>query len=80
LGQGFKTNKLVTLDARRLPLYRDRNGGRRTIRRIVPVRTFADWNDPLPGYVEGDLVAHSGMAFAPSLPVQHLPRRHRPKS
>jgi hypothetical protein len=26
----------------------------------VPVRTFADWQDPAPGFVEADLVAHSG--------------------
>jgi hypothetical protein len=44
---------------------------RRTIRRTVPVRTFADWNDPLPGYVEGDLVAHSGESAAGSF-VQTL--------
>jgi hypothetical protein len=30
------------------------------IRRSVAVRTFADWNDPPPGFVEADLVAHSG--------------------
>jgi hypothetical protein len=30
------------------------------IRRSVPVRTFADWGDPSPGFVEADLVAHSG--------------------
>ena len=30
------------------------------IRRSVPVRTFADWDDPAPGFVEADLVAHSG--------------------
>jgi hypothetical protein len=30
------------------------------IRRSVPVRTFADWNDPPPGFVEADLVAHGG--------------------
>ena len=30
------------------------------IRRSVPVRTFSDWHDPAPGYVEADLVAHSG--------------------
>ena len=30
------------------------------IRRAVPVRTFADWGDPSPGFVEADLVAHSG--------------------
>jgi hypothetical protein len=30
------------------------------IRRNVPVRTFDDWDDPAPGFVEADLVAHSG--------------------
>ena len=30
------------------------------IRRAVPVRTFDDWDDPAPGFVEADLVAHSG--------------------
>ncbi len=24
----------------------------------VPVRTFGDWQDPAPGFVEADLVAH----------------------
>jgi hypothetical protein len=31
-----------------------------SLRRSVPVRTFADWNDPPPGFFEADLVAHSG--------------------
>jgi hypothetical protein len=26
----------------------------------VPIRTFADWKDPLPGYLEIDFVAHGG--------------------
>jgi hypothetical protein len=30
------------------------------VRRSVPVRTFSDWQDPAPGFVEADLVAHSG--------------------
>ncbi|MDZ5455863.1 integrase catalytic domain-containing protein [Azohydromonas lata] len=30
------------------------------IRRAVPIRTFGDWNDPVPGYVEVDFVAHCG--------------------
>ena len=30
------------------------------IRCSVPVRTFSDWGDPAPGFVEADLVAHSG--------------------
>src|SRR5208337_4726833 len=28
------------------------------IRRSVPVRTFTDWQDPSPGFVEADLVTH----------------------
>ena len=30
------------------------------VRRSVPVRTFSDWDDPAPGFMEADLVAHSG--------------------
>jgi len=30
------------------------------IRRSIPVRTFADWHAPAPGYMEVDLVAHGG--------------------
>jgi hypothetical protein len=29
-------------------------------RRRIPLRTFADWNEPLPGGMEMDLVAHCG--------------------
>jgi hypothetical protein len=39
---------------------RRRRGTPSTIRRSVPVRTFSDWQDPPPGFVEADLVAHSG--------------------
>jgi hypothetical protein len=31
-----------------------------SLRREIPVRTFADWGDPPPGFVEADLVVHSG--------------------
>ena len=30
------------------------------VQRSVPVRTFNDWDDPAPGFVEADLVAHCG--------------------
>ena len=30
------------------------------IRRSIPICTFSDWRDPPPGFVEADLVAHSG--------------------
>lgn len=49
------------------------SGGRRrragfssAVRRSVPVRTFGDWNDPPPGFVEADFVAHSGTSAAGS--------------
>lgn len=43
--------------------------GRRAIpavRRNVPVRTFADWEEPLPGDMEADLVSHGGESTAGS--------------
>jgi hypothetical protein len=30
------------------------------LRKSVPIRTFADWNDPAPGFMEIDLVSHCG--------------------
>lgn len=30
------------------------------IKKHIPIRTFADWNDVIPGFLEGDLVAHCG--------------------
>jgi len=33
----------------------------------VPVRTFADWNDPEPGFLEIDFVVHGGGSMAGSL-------------
>lgn len=37
-----------------------------SVRRSVPIRTFADWLDPLPGSMEADLVAHCGPTAAGS--------------
>jgi hypothetical protein len=49
------------------------SGGRRrragfssAVRRAVPVRTFGDWNDSPPGFVEADFVAHAGTSAAGS--------------
>ena len=36
------------------------------IRKSIPVRTFADWKEPLPGFMEADLVAHGGESVAGS--------------
>jgi len=41
------------------------------VRRRVPIRTYADWDDPAPGYMEADLVAHSGPSASGSF-VQTL--------
>jgi hypothetical protein len=57
----------ATID-RALRAVKDQAGGRKrrhaapsaAIRRSVPVRTFDGWDDPPPGFVEADLVAHSG--------------------
>ncbi len=37
-----------------------RSGVGSAIRRSIPVRTFADWRDPPPGYFEIDMVEHCG--------------------
>ena len=43
---------------------RRRAGFSSAVRRSVPVRTFTDWGDPPPGFVEVDFVAHSGVSAA----------------
>ncbi len=50
---------------------RPRNGHVSAVRRSVPVRTYADWNDPAPGFMEADLVAHGGPSASGSF-VQTL--------
>ena len=45
---------------------RRRAGFSSAVRRPVPVRTFGDWNDPPPGFVEVDFVAHGGTSAAGS--------------
>ncbi|RWF23860.1 MAG: transposase, partial [Mesorhizobium sp.] len=39
---------------------RRRSAASSALRRSIPIRTFSDWQDPPPGFVEADLVAHSG--------------------
>ncbi len=45
---------------------RRRGGVSSSVRGSIPVRTFADWKDPLPGFMEADLVAHGGETAAGS--------------
>ena len=50
---------------------RRRTGVSSALRRSVPIRTFSDWRDPPPGFMEADLVAHSGPSTSGSF-VQTL--------
>ena len=43
---------------------RRRSGATGATRRGVRVRTFSDWGEPPPGFMEMDLVAHSGPSIA----------------
>ena len=45
---------------------RRRAGFSSAVRRAVPIRTFGDWNDPPPGFLEVDFVAHAGTSVAGS--------------
>ncbi len=63
-------NQLLSMSAatadRILKASRDRSSGTSTTKRgqllklQIPVRTFADWNEERPGFLEGDLVSHCG--------------------
>ena len=39
---------------------RRRTAAPSSVRKSIPVRTFSDWDDPPPGFVVADLVAHCG--------------------
>ncbi len=43
---------------------RPRSRAKPKVQRAVPVRTFGDWKDPAPGFVEADLVEHCGATMA----------------
>ena len=55
----------ATLDRLFKPI-REQAGSRRKLGGVIPVRTFSDWNEPKPGYLEIDLVAHCGGTMAGS--------------
>lgn len=64
---GLLAMSAATIDRALREIRRQAGGGTRrraaaasAVRRSVPVRTFADWDDPAPGFMEADLVAHSG--------------------
>lgn len=61
----LETISAATIDRLLAPARQGGSGRRRAarspaIRRSVPIRTYADWDDPAPGFMEADLVAHSG--------------------
>lgn len=69
--QRVLTASAATID-RLLSAVRSQSGARRKRKRVkkvsgqIPVRTFSDWNEPEPGYLEIDFVAHSGGSMADS--------------
>jgi hypothetical protein len=56
----------TTIDRRLAPFRQQRSRGLSTTRpgtllkQSIPIRTFADWNETQPGFVEMDLAAHCG--------------------
>ena len=62
----------ATVDRLLLPERKKLGGGRSTTKRgsllkkQIPVRTFAEWNDVVAGFIEADLVAHCGETVAGS--------------
>jgi hypothetical protein len=64
---GLLAMSAATMD-RSLREARGQTGGRTrrraapsaAVRRSVPMRTFEGWDDPAPGFVEADMVVHSG--------------------
>jgi hypothetical protein len=60
----------ATIDRRLAPFRQQRGRGLSTtkpgtlLKDAIPIRTFADWDDAKPGFVEMDLVAHCGETTA----------------
>ena len=59
---------------------RRRTAAPSSVRKSIPVRTFSDWDDPPPGFVEADLVAHCGPVANGSFVQTLTVRRHIPGS
>jgi len=54
-------DRLLAPDKRRLQIRgRTHTAAGSIIKRQIPIRTFTEWNDHQPGYLEIDLVAHEG--------------------
>jgi len=59
-------DRLLAAPRAKTPGRRRRGSGKPAVRREVAVRTFADWHDPVPGFLEIDLVAHCGDSLSGS--------------
>jgi hypothetical protein len=67
LGMSAATMDRALREAKRFPgRKRRRAPPSAAVRRSVPVRTFSDWGDPAPGFIEADPVAHGGPTAAGS--------------
>jgi hypothetical protein len=59
-------DRMLATARRRVDGRRPRRATKPAIRRAIPVRTFGDWNNPLPGFMQADLVSHGGENVAGS--------------
>jgi hypothetical protein len=61
-------DRLLAEPRERVTGTRRRKGvGATILRRSIPIRTFGDWKNPEPGYMEADFVAHCGGSMAGSV-------------
>lgn len=58
--------RLLAVPRQKLDRRRSRLSSKPAVRRAIPIRTFGDWHDPLPGLMEADLVSHGGENVAGS--------------
>lgn len=64
------------LASRRETSQRRQGKARPRVAQSIPIRTFADWKLPEPGFLEIDLVAHCGDRAEGSFAHTLVPRRH----
>ena len=50
----------------RMKTKRRRSKCKKKVSKQVPIKTFSDWNEPAPGYLEIDFVAHCGGSLSGS--------------
>lgn len=57
-------DRLLSPERKKIGRGRSTTRAGKLLKKQIPVRTFAEWNDVLPGFVEADLVAHCGETTA----------------